>query len=93
MNIQEFFDLPEEQRELLTEMHRKQKEIRSQRLYIETERRKLDTRETNLQMNCEHPFQSKIYKADTDEYGILTGSGTYHFHCPDCDRRWQEHKY
>lgn len=92
MNINEFFNLPEEQRELLTQLHNKQKRIRLDKERIELERRKLATRELNLQLECEHPFATKTYKAYENEFGNLTGGGEYNYHCDDCGQRWTEYK-
>jgi hypothetical protein len=90
MNIKEFFDLPEDQRELLTQLHNKQKKIRADREFIDNERRKLATRELNLQMECEHPFATKVYKAYENEFGNLEGGGEYRYHCEDCGQRWSD---
>lgn len=90
MNIQDFFDLPEEQRQFIIDLHNKQKKIRYTKSVIADERRKLDTREANNQMECEHPFANKIYKAHENEFGNLTGGGWYNCHCEDCGARWQE---
>lgn len=92
MNIKDFFDLPEDQRELLVEMHRQQKLIRKTRELIDVERRKLSTRELNNQMECKHPFVDKKYRAFENEFGNLTGGGRYHCHCDDCGAMWDELK-
>jgi hypothetical protein len=92
MNIKDFFDLPEDQRELLVELHRKQKQIRKDKEYNDQQRRMLQTREINLQTECEHPFAEKTYKAHENEFGNLTGGGVYYYHCEDCGYRWTENK-
>lgn len=92
MNVKDFFDLPEDQRELLVSMHRKQKHVRSQREHIDIERRKLATMEFNNQTECQHPFASKKYRANENEFGNLTGGGVYSYYCEDCGFRWQEDK-
>ena len=92
MNIKDFFDLPENQRQLLIDLHDKQKSIRFQREMIDNSRRSLNTKEINLQMECEHPFATKEYKAYKNEFGNLTGGGEYQHHCKDCDYRWSTNK-
>lgn len=92
MNVKDFFDLPEEQRQLLIDLHTKQKDIRSVKEWIDIERRKLATREVNNQMSCEHPFATKEYKAFENEFGNLTGGGEYRYHCEDCGYRWTTEK-
>ena len=92
MNIREFFDLPEDERQVLIDLHNKQKSIRNTRESIDIERRKLTTREANNQTDCDHPFAEKTYKADENEFGNLTGSGRYFYHCEDCGFRWSEKK-
>jgi hypothetical protein len=88
MNVRDFFDLPEEQRDMLVSLHRKQKLIRNSRDNIATERMQLATRELNNQRECEHPFSESTYKANENEFGNLMGSGTYHWYCEDCGKRW-----
>jgi transposase-like protein len=92
MNVRDFFDLPDDQREMLIEIHRKQKFVRHEREQIDIERRKLATRELNNQTSCEHPFATKEYKAHENEFGNLTGGGEYRYHCEDCGFRWSENK-
>lgn len=92
MNIKDFFDLPEDQRQLLIDLHTKQKGVRFKKEQIDIERRKLSTRELNNQMSCEHPFATKEYKAFENEFGNLMGSGEYRYHCEDCGKRWSEQK-
>lgn len=92
MNIQEFFDMPEDQRQFVIDLHNKQKSIRMTRELIMNERAKLSTREFNNQQTCEHPFATKNYQAIENEFGNLTGGGYYRFHCEDCGFRWQEDK-
>lgn len=90
MDIKAFFDLPEDQRQMIIELHNKQKSIRHAKSTIAEERRKLDTRETNNQMQCDHPFATKKYRANENEFGNLTGGGVYSYHCEDCGFRWQD---
>lgn len=92
MDIKDFFDLPHEQRELLVEMHRKQKRIRNDRDVINAEIQRLETRRFNMQQDCDHPFADKKYKAHENEFGNLTGGGTYYHHCDDCGLRWTTNK-
>ena len=92
MDIKEFFDLPHDQRELLVDLHRKQKLIRMTRGQIEDARRRCDTQEFNNQQECQHPFAEKKYQAHENEFGNLTGGGYYRYHCEDCGARWQEDK-
>lgn len=92
MNIQDFFDLPEDQRDYMVEMHRKQKMIRMTRDAINGERGRLDTQELNNQENCSHPFAKEKYVAHENEYGNLTGGGTTWHHCQDCNARWMTEK-
>jgi len=88
MNVRDFFDLPEEQRDMLVSLHRKQKLIRSSRDNIMEERAKLATRELNNQRECEHPFAESKYTAHENEFGNLIGSGTRYHWCDDCGKRW-----
>lgn len=92
MNVKDFFDLPEDQRDYLFELHRKQRMVRNTRDIIAAERGRLDTREINNQMECEHPFSTDRYVANENEFGNLTGGGTRHHHCPDCGARWTTNK-
>lgn len=92
MDIKQFFDLPEEQRQLIIDLHNKQKKIRHTRDQITDEYVKLRTRETNNQMSCDHPFAVKDYKAHENEFGNLTGGGHYNCRCDDCGFRWVEDK-
>ena len=92
MNIKDFFDLPEDQRQLLIDLHTKQKGVRFEKEQIDISRRKLTTRELNNQMLCEHPFATKEYKAFENEFGNLTGGGEYRCHCEDCGFRWSDQK-
>ncbi len=90
MNIRDFFDLPEEQRQILINLHNKQKMVRHEREQIDIEQRKLKTRELNNQLQCEHPFAEESYKANENEFGNLTGGGEYRYHCDDCGNRWSQ---
>ena len=92
MNVQEFFDLPEEQRQFIVDLHNKQKKIRYAKGVIADERQKLNTREFNNQHECEHPFAQSRYQAHENEFGNLTGGGYYRYHCEDCGYHWQEDK-
>lgn len=92
MDIKEFFDLPNDQKELLVSMYQKQRMIRNTRIAIEAELKRLETRRINNQMECDHPFATKKYQAHENEFGNLTGGGYYRYHCEDCDARWQEDK-
>ena len=92
INIDEWFELPEEHRDFFVKLHNKQKQIRLDKERIDIELRKLATRKINLQMECEHPFTTKEYKAHENEFGNYTGGGQYYCHCEDCDRRWSEEK-
>ena len=92
MNIKDFFDLPEDQRQFIIDLHNKQKMIRMERESIDNERRRLTTSEFNLQTKCQHPFANEEYKAYENEFGNLTGGGEYHHHCKDCDYRWSTNK-
>lgn len=90
MNIQEFFDLPEDQRQMIIDLHNKQKKIRYAREQILEEREKLNAREFNNMMQCDHPFATKTYKAREDEYGTMTGGGWYTYKCGDCGNVWTD---
>ena len=92
MNIDQFFELDEETREYLLSLHTKRKHIRYEREQLDIELRKIKTRELNLQMECEHPNANSRYVANENEFGNLTGGGTYHLYCPDCYNRWTEEK-
>ena len=85
MNIREFFDLPEEERQVLIDLHNKQKSIRNTRESIDIERRKLTTREFNNQTECQHPFTSKVFQT----FGASDG-GEYRYRCDDCGFIWYE---
>ena len=92
MNIKDFLDLPEDQREYIIEIHNKQKEIRKTRQDIEFMRNKLNTREFNNQLECTHPDVQKTYKAHENEFGNFTGGGEYECFCEDCGKIWREYK-
>lgn len=92
MNIKDFFDLPEDHRQILIDLHHSQKMVRMERENIDIERRKLATRELNLQTKCEHPFATEEYRAFENEFGNLTGGGEYRHHCEDCGFRWTTNK-
>lgn len=92
MNIRDFFDLPESERQFIIDLHNKQKKIRHTKEVIHDERLKLITREFNNQNQCEHPFATKEYRANENEFGNLTGGGVYNYHCDDCGFRWQDDK-
>jgi len=92
MDVRDFFNLPEDQRDLLVNLHRKQKTIRHTRANIMEERQRLVTREFNNQNECEHPFAEKTYRARENEFGNLTGGGEYHHYCEDCGKRWTTEK-
>jgi hypothetical protein len=90
MNIQEFFDLPDDQRQMIIDLHNKQKKIRHTREQIADERQKLNNREFNNRMQCDHPFATKTYKAYENEFGNFTGGGTYTYRCEDCGNVWTD---
>lgn len=92
MDVKEFFNLPESERQFIIDLHNKQKSVRMTRELIMSERAKLATREMNNQTQCEHPFATKKYRAHENEFGNLTGGGVYTYHCEDCGFRWQEDK-
>jgi len=92
MNIKEFLDLPEETRDYLLKLDVKRKQIRKTAESIATDRFKLNNRELNNQMQCEHWFADKTYKAHENEFGNYTGGGEYRYHCEDCGKRWSEEK-
>jgi hypothetical protein len=89
MNIDDFLNLDEDVRETLIEAHRLRNYIISSRDAIKAERAKLDTREFNLQMQCNHPMATSRYVAHENEFGNLTGGGTRNHYCPDCGSRWE----
>jgi hypothetical protein len=43
-----------------------------------------------IQNICNHPNVSKEYKANTGNYDSSADRYWINFHCPDCDKRWQE---
>lgn len=90
MNIRDFFDLPESERQFIVDLHNKQKKVRYTKDQIADERHKLMTREANNQMQCDHPFATKEYRAHENEFGNLTGGGVYNYYCDDCGFRWQD---
>jgi rubrerythrin len=92
MNIKEFFDMSEEQRQFIIDLHNKQKNIRDIRDAINDERQKLNTRELNNQLDCIHQFAKSKYVAHENEFGNLTGGGTTYYHCEDCGYHWSEDK-
>lgn len=92
MDIDDFLNLDDDVRETLIEAHRLRNYIISTRDTIKAERAKLDTREINLQMQCEHPKATSRYVANENEFGNLTGGGTRHHHCTDCGFRWETDK-
>lgn len=92
MDINQFFELPEDEREALIDAHLHRQYVISVRDGIANERRKLDTRELNNQMNCNHLSATSRYVANENEFGNLTGGGTHHHFCPDCLNRWTTDK-
>ena len=92
MDIKDFFDLPEDARLILVRMEHTRKLVIETRNSIAVERQKLNTRELNNQLRCEHIYCQKTYKAHENEFGNYTGGGVYHYHCDDCGKRWTEEK-
>jgi transposase-like protein len=90
MNIEEFFELPEDAREYLLELHNKRKYIRDMRAMLDRDIQKHKTREFNLQQECTHPHPDKRHSLNEDEYGKRTGGGRTHYYCPDCYYRWTD---
>jgi hypothetical protein len=88
MNIKDFLDLPDTERQTLVDAHNKSKRIREQIRGIKHEEEKLRTRRLNLQIECDHPYRIERYEAHENEFGNYTGGGTYTYYCPDCDYRW-----
>jgi hypothetical protein len=90
MTIDDFLNLPDEDKALFIDAFNKQKHIRNTRDGIAAERQKLATRELNNQLSCDHPNRKSTYVANENEFGNLTGGGTTYYHCPDCNSRWSE---
>lgn len=90
MTVDEFLNLPDDEKALYLEAFEKQKHIRKTRDGIASERQKLTTRELNNQISCGHPNAKSKYRAHENEFGNLTGGGVTNFHCLDCDLRWSE---
>lgn len=92
MDVRMFFDLPEAERQMIIDLHNKQKRIRRARADIADDLAKIKMRETNNQLQCDHPFAVKTYRAHENEFGNLTGGGVYSYYCEDCGFRWQDTK-
>ena len=91
MNVKEFLDLPKEQRELLVELHEKQKRVREQWDQIRFDEAKLFNRKFNLQhTGCEHPMATKVANSDKGNYDPSQDSSWYDCKCPDCGKTWVE---
>jgi hypothetical protein len=88
--IQQFLNLPEEEREAITQLHKHQQLIRSCWVQIKREEKELINRKTELQLECKHPFATKTAKADTGNWCKADDSYWYEFKCPDCGKFWQE---
>lgn len=91
--IHQFFNLAEEDQAAIVEIYEKRKSIVSTAAFIKTQLDMFNRKYKDLQEQCEHPIARAEYKVDTDEYGRMMDSGTEHWHCPDCDKRWYETKY
>lgn len=90
MDVKQFLDLPEDQREELVRLHEKQKYIHGEWEQIKYAEQKLNTRKLNLQLECEHPFASRTAKADTGNWCKQDDQYWYDCKCPDCGKVWQE---
>lgn len=88
MTVDEFLKLSEREKAEFTEAYIRQREIRRTRDSIAEERKKLSTRELNNQLSCPHTDKVTHYVANENEFGNLTGGGTYYHNCPDCTFRW-----
>ena len=66
------------------------KQIKRKRLTIEKHLDRLETRLLELRDACPHTSVSKTYKSNTGNYDPGADSYWISFHCPDCDKRWQE---
>lgn len=92
MDIKEFLDLSEIEREELIRVHDKQKRIRAEREDIMLAEKKLEIRKINMQNECEHPNVTKTAKADTGNWCPQDDSYWYEFRCPDCSKFWTENQ-
>lgn len=90
MDIKQFLDLPLDQREVLVSLHEKQKYINRQWEKIKEDEKSLGIRKLNLQLECEHPFASRVPKADTGNWCPTDDKYWYDCKCPDCGKVWQE---
>lgn len=90
MDVNQFFELSEEEREALVQMHQNRKIIRSSYQAIRDEQKQLDTRMLNNQMRCEHPAVIKHHQSDTGNWSKADDMYWTDFECPDCGKRWSE---
>lgn len=88
LTIEKFLSLDDDTRGILIAADMKRQKVKRVRDEIADERRKLNTRETNNQISCDHPMATERYVAHENEFGNLTGGGTMHHSCPDCLLRW-----
>jgi hypothetical protein len=90
MTIEEFFELPEEEREALVQLHQSRKRTKAEHDAICAERRKLDTRMLNNQIQCTHPAVVKHHHSDVGNWSKADDCYWTDFECPDCGKRWSE---
>jgi hypothetical protein len=92
MYVTDYLKLTEEEKQAIVAAITKQKQVRHARDEIAGERQKLKTREINNQLRCDHPMATSQYVANENEFGNLTGGGTYYHTCPDCGMTWSTNK-
>lgn len=92
LSAEDYLRLSEAEQQAIVATIQKQRLIRKRRDDIAGERQKLATRNTNNQLECDHPLATSRYVANENEFGNLTGGGTRYHTCPDCDAYWSTDK-
>lgn len=88
--MDDWYEIPEDIKEFLIAKHQKRKAIIKEAQSIKEEYKKLHTRLTNNQINCEHEYKESVHRADTGNYSKSDDSYWIKYECPDCNHRWTE---
>jgi len=88
MKYEDFFHLPQSERDRLMAIHRKQNIIRTTSAQIKKQYDELNTQYRKNQEDCLHPFTKKEH-IRTEDYGCAPAFST-NFYCEDCDKHWRE---
>lgn len=92
ISAEDYLKLSETEQQAIVNVIQKQRLIRKRRDEIAEARQSLSTRNINNQLECDHPLAKSRYVANENEFGNLTGGGTYYHTCPDCDAYWSTDK-